>query len=244
MGFILFAKVFIEIGSNSCPGCHSGFRDTTTVSSVSTYELCESALYEIELGHASLAARAFIASARSVRPGCCSKNVFRARSNPGLAWSTTTSKVCGRTSRSDFIEATGSGKSAYPHSSTTNRPWSGSSKVRRATCAPGAKGKKATSICMVSFPRTLAAILSAPNAPGYLLRITRGNCDSTLSQERLLTTLPSARRVMSAMSAPRVTPILPSFLETFLLLDVFSLALPCSSKSSPSRAFGSSKRKF
>ena len=158
------------------PSFHRALRATRTVSSTSTKALSESAAYSIAEGHASVpAARAFIASARFRRPGCFSRNKRRARSNGGFAWSTATSNVCGRTSTSARTVAAGGGRSATPSSSTANRPWSASSNTRCATCAPIAKGKKATSTVKAAPPRARAAARAAPKAPGYLERRMRGN---------------------------------------------------------------------
>mmetsp|Transcript_15181 Transcript_15181/g.65003 ORF Transcript_15181/g.65003 Transcript_15181/m.65003 type:complete len:439 (+) Transcript_15181:2455-3771(+) len=232
------------------------FFATQTVSSTSTNELLLSATYSIEDGHASPAMRAFIASARSARFGCFSRKSRRARSNGGFWWSTATSNVCGRTSSSALIFAAGGGRSALPSSSTTNLPLSTSSKTRCATCAPIAKGRNATSTVTVPPPRTRAATRSAPNAPGYFPRRTRGRFEDTKSASSVLRIDPSRARVSATTAAtpPRALesrsgrPRSVSFLAVeFVALRrrtrAFSLS-PLSIALNASAARGSSRRRF
>mmetsp|Transcript_12462 Transcript_12462/g.52226 ORF Transcript_12462/g.52226 Transcript_12462/m.52226 type:complete len:437 (+) Transcript_12462:2441-3751(+) len=245
--FALFSKSPLQVA----------FFATQTVSSTSTNELLLSATYSIEDGHASPAMRAFIASARSARPGCFSRKSLRARSNGGFWWSTATSNVCGRTSSSALIFAAGGGRSALPSSSTTNLPLSTSSKTRCATCAPIAKGRNATSTVTVPPPRTRAATRSAPNAPGYFPRRTRGRFEDTKSASSVLRIDPSRARVSAttAVTPPRALeprsgrPRSVSFLAVAVAFALrrrtraFSLS-PLSIAANASAARGSSRRRF
>ena len=122
-----------------------GFCTSVMFSYTSMYALCVWTAYSTCLGTVVAAARTRSACALILFSGCRSKNRRLASSRGGFKNATSTSCVCGRTSTFARTCAMGGGHSASARISYAKRPYVGSSNVRRAECAPIAKGKNATS---------------------------------------------------------------------------------------------------